>query len=527
VQLSATGERWALATPHALAAEAGAVAFERGGNALDAALAAAVTLAVVYPHMCGVGGDLFALIQRPDGQIVALNASGRSPAAIDVDAVRDRYGRMPDRGPDPITVPGAVSGWDLLHREGGILPWADAFTPAIAYAHGGVAVSRSLHATLEGEPELADDPGLAAIFFPQGRTLAHGDAFTQPELGATLQAIAAYGPGALYGGEVGRRLEDGLSAMGSALTVADLEAQRAEPVPPLVGRFRDLDVRVAPPNSQGFVLLQILALVERLGIDPDPCGPDAGILARIASAASRDRDRHLADPSSMDVHPSTLLDDGHLAALTDEVRGLDADVPATAGTSGDTIALMAVDARGWAVSLIQSLAYGFGAGILEPSTGIVLQNRGAGFTLAPGHANVLAPGKRPAHTLTPVLVHRGDRLAAAAGTKGWYAQPQINAENLVRAFVLGRSASETLAEPRWLVGRVDDDDGDEGDRPSVLAEDGLPEAAARSIERAGYRLVRTHAPSEEVGHAHLILVGEDGAFDAASDPRADGAAMAS
>jgi oxamate amidohydrolase len=522
VELSAGGERWAIATPHALATEAGGVAFERGGNALDAALAAAVTLAVVYPHMCGVGGDLFALVQRPDGQTIAINASGRSPAGVDPHAVRTRHDRMPERGPDALTVPGAVSGWDLLHREGGVLPWADAFTAAIAYAHGGVAVAPSLAASLNELSALVTaDPGLRATFAPAGQPLAAGEPVRQPALGASLRSIAAYGPAALYGGTVGTRLVDGLAPLGSALSLRDLEAHAASLVPPLVGRFGELDVRVAPPNSQGFVLLQILALVERLGIDPDPTGADAGVLALIASTTGRDRDRHLADPDAMTVHPSTLLDDGHLASLADEVRAADPSAPAA--TPGDTIALVAADADGWAVSLIQSLAAGLGAGICEPATGIVLQDRAAGFVLDPGHPNALAPGKRPAHTLMPVLVHRGDRLAAAIGTMGGYAQPQINALNLLRAFGVGAGAGDVLTAPRWLVGGMDVETGP----PFVLAEDGLPEAATHAIERAGYRIDLVTPPSEEVGHAHLILTGPDGGFEAASDPRADGGAMAS
>jgi gamma-glutamyltranspeptidase/glutathione hydrolase len=524
VELSAAGARWALATPHGLATEAGAVAFERSGNALDAALAAAVTLAVVYPHMCGVGGDLFALIQRPDGRTVALNASGRAPAGVDVDAVRSRHpDGLPEHGPDVLTVPGAVSGWDRLHREGGVLPWADAFTPAIAYAHGGVAVSPSLAGSLaELAGPVTSDPGLAAVFAPGGALLAAGDPFIQPHLGATLQTLAAYGPPALYGGEVGRRLVDGLAALGSTMTLEDLADHRADIVPPLVGRLGDLDVRVAPPNSQGFVLLQILALVERLGIDPDPGGPDAGTLALIASAAGRDRDRHLADPDAMTVHPSTLLDEGHLASLADEVRAREVSAPS--GARGDTIALVAADADGWAVSLIQSLASGFGACIAEPSTGIVLQDRGAGFTLEAGHPDELAPRRRPAHTLMPVLVHRGDRLAAAIGTMGGYGQPQINAENLLRLFGAGgRTPADVLAEPRWLVGGMDV----ETDPPFVVAERGLPDRATTSLERAGYRLRLEDTPSEEVGHAHLLVTRPDGSFEVASDPRADGGAMAS
>jgi gamma-glutamyltranspeptidase/glutathione hydrolase len=223
----------------------------------------------------------------------------------------------------------------------------------------------------------------------------------------------------------------------------------------------------------------------------------------------------------MAVHPSTLLDDGHLASLADEVRARDPAAPAV--PRGDTIALVAADGDGWAVSLIQSLAAGFGACIAEPSTGIVLQDRGAGFTLEPGHPNVLGPRKRPAHTLMPVLVHRGDRLAAAVGSMGGYAQPQINAQNLLRLFASDRGPAEVLAEPRWLVGGMDV----EGEPAFVLAERGLPDPATASIDRAGYRLDLVDPPSEEVGHAHLIVRRSDGSFAVASDPRADGGAMAS
>jgi gamma-glutamyltranspeptidase len=521
MELGGRGEDWAIASPHMLATEAGAVAFERGGNAVDAALAAAVTLAVVYPHMCGVGGDLFALVQRPDGATVAINASGRSAAATDPAAVRARHGRMPARGPDAVTVPGAVSGWDLLHREGCALPWADAFTAPIAYAHGGISVAHSLAATLGEDDDLAADPGLASVFFPEGAPLTEGELLRQPALGATLQTIAAYGSRAMYEGSVGERYVEGLRSLGSVMDATDLESHRADLIPPLIGRYRDLDVRVVPPNSQGFVLLEILATIERLSADPDPSGPDAGMLALAFSAASRDRDLHLADPDTMRVHPSTLLDDGHVAAVCDEVRDGIALTPAA--TPGDTIGLVTADAEGWAVSLIQSLAAGFGAGILETTTGIVAQNRGAGFTLDAGHPNALGPGKRPAHTLMPVLVHRGGRLAVAMGTMGGYAQPQINAENLCRAVDLGLSPSDVLAAPRWLVGGMDV----EGDDPLVVAERSLPAVAASSIERAGYRLELVDDRSEEVGHAHLIVARPEGGFEVASDPRADGGALAS
>ena len=240
MELHAAGTRWAIATPHTVATEAGAVAFERGGNALDAALVAAVTLAVSYPHNCGVGGDLFALVQRPDGSTVAINASGRAPAGVDADGLRDRHGAaMPEEGPDSITVPGAVSGWAALHAEGATLPWAEAFGPAIALAHGGVAVSRSLSRALtERRALLAADPGMRDVFFHDGVPLPRGALFRQPALGVTLRELAGGGPLSLYGGPLGERYAAGLRASGAPLTADDLAAHRADVVPPLSGRYR-------------------------------------------------------------------------------------------------------------------------------------------------------------------------------------------------------------------------------------------------------------------------------------------------
>lgn len=524
--LGAYGSRWAVATPHTLATEAGAVAFERGGNALDAAIAAAVTLAVAYPHMCGVGGDLFALVQQPAGDTVAVNGSGRAPSGADRGAAAEAGdGRMPERGPLSVTIPGAVSGWEALHRLGAKLPWTDAFTQAVALAFGGVAVSRSLSQILAG-PDRPGDPAsdpLAAIFSPEGTALPEGALFRQPALGATLQRIAAEGPGALYGGDVGVRYAAGLRAAGVPVAAEDLAAHRAELGAPLRARYRDVDVLAHPPNSQGFLLLEALATVERLGIDPDPLGPDAGTLARVFRAVGRDRDLHLADPDAMRVHPSTLLDDGHLAALGDEVRhGAPLGGPEPPPPAGDTIALVTADADGRAVSLIQSLFYGFGSGILEPDTGIVAQNRGGCFTVDPAHPNVLAPGKRPAHTLMPVLAQRDGRLAVVTGTMGGFAQPQINAMNLVRTVDLRMPPDEALAAPRWLVGGMDPEGPS---APRVLVEADVHDAARQALQAAGFYVDTVDTHDEGVGHAHLIRVGPAG-FDVGSDPRADGSAQA-
>jgi gamma-glutamyltranspeptidase len=536
--LAASGRRWAVATPHTAATNAAQEIFAEGGNAIDAAVTAAATLAVVYPHMCGVGGDLFALVQEPDGQAIAINSSGAAPVGIDVEAVRKHHTSMPEYGPIPITVPGAVAGWASVLSEGGTIPWPRALEPAIGHASKGVAVARSLAASLRShERVLRPDPGIRAVFGSNGGYLAEGARLRQPALAETLRAIAAGGPGALYGGDVGRTYVAGLRRAGSPMTDDDLAAHRAEIVPPLIGRYRDLDVRVVPPNSQGFVLLEVLAGIERMELDPDPVGRDAGLLALVFRAASADRDRHNADPHVERVPIVTLLDDGHIAGLIDEARGGFDMVPARTGpldpaasagveedsfVRGDTIALVTADGDGRAVSLIQSLFHGFGAGILEPETGIIAQNRGACFSLDPQSKNVLAPRKRPAHTLMPVLVHRKDRLAAVCGTMGGHGQPQINAMSILRMFDLGLSPDRALREPRWLAGGMDPI----GHRRSVVAEADVPATAFEALRSGGFEIDSVPEDSDEVGHAHAIRVLEDDTLVAGTDPRADGSAAA-
>jgi gamma-glutamyltranspeptidase len=528
---SARGERWAVASPHRYASEAAAAAFASGGNAVDAALHAAVTLAVVYPHMCGVGGDLFALVQNPDGKLVAIDSSGRAPEGADPEGLRALHGTtMPESGPATITVPGAVGGWNAVHRQGAVLSWREAFGAAVESAEG-FPVSRDLALSIgRRADELRSDPGFAEVFLADGIP-SEGDRLVQPALARTLRTLAEGGAGSFYTGDLGSRFVDGLRALDAPISTADLAGHTADLLPPLRGRYGDLDVSVTPPVSQGFVLLEALAAIERLGIDPDPTGSDAATLARILMVASSDRDRHLADPEAMTIHVSGLLDDGHIAALCDVVLGgLDGHpgsssfpyAPGEPHVSGDTIALVTADADGWGVSLIQSLFSGFGAGILEPATGIIPHDRGACFTLEPGHPNELAPGKRPAHTLMPVAVHRDGDLVALAGTRGGHGQPQIGLMTLVRSFDLGVDPFEAVAGPRWLVGGMSPLRGD----PWIRAEESVPERVHASFGRNGFRVETVDQVDRAVGHAQLLRIA-DGSLLAGADPRADGAAMAS
>jgi gamma-glutamyltranspeptidase len=520
-RLAAAGSRFAVATPHVEATHAATRAFAAGGTAVDAAVAAATALTVAYPQMCGVGGDLFALLQTPDGRVVSINSSGASPMRMDVAGVRRRNRTMPVRGPDAITVPGAVAGWAALHQLGGRLPWVDAFAHAAGLAGDGVAVVPGLAASYREQLDLlVADAGARAVHAPNGTSLLAGESLRNSALARTLEAISADGPEALYGGEVGRAYAAGLAALGCAMTVEDLRAHSAEILEPLSHRYAGFELRTSPPTSQGFVMLQALAAIERLGVDPDPLGPDADAIALAFVAATRDRDAQLADPASMTASGASLLGEARIAQIAgdvrDRVRRARAGVPPLGGTAG----LVTADAEGYAVSLIQSLSWGFGSGILEPTTGILAQNRGSGFVLADGHPNALAPGKRPAHTLMPVMAHRDGRLAAVSGTMGGPAHPQINAMSLIRSLQLGMSASDAVAAPRWIAGGMDAIDG------TAVAEAGVPEGVRTSLERAGLRVTPLPAHDSSTGHAHLIVLGDDGAFDAGTDPRADGEASA-
>jgi len=517
-----SGRSFALASPHHLATEAGAAAFRAGGNALDAAVAAAAALTVVYPHNCAVGGDIIALVQMPDGTAVAVNGSGAAASAAFASDLRGIHPEMPVTGPSTVTVPGAVAAWETLLGLGGRRTLAAALEAAIVHAEEGVPVARSLALGIdELQDELAADEGLRGVFLEDGAPLQEGAALRQPALARTLRAIAGEGSAALYGGEVGARLLECLRSLGSKLALEDLAAHETELATPIAGGFGGLEVLTAPPNSQGFVLLEILAALTELGPGLELHGEDAGILARLFALTAADRERYLADPRFSDVPLDELLSGTHALELAGAASGggpssqSAADVPLA---TGDTIAVVAADADGYAVSLIQSVFSTFGALILDPQTGIICHNRGSSFSLDDSSPNVLAGGKRPAHTLMPVIVRDGGRVVGVNGTMGGKAQAQIHAHLLLAARA-GASPDEAVRAPRWTVGTLD-----ETGAQQVVAERNVPEAAIASIEAAGFAVEWVGELDENVGHTQMIGLA-DGAFLAGSDPRADGSAV--
>ncbi|HZD86481.1 MAG TPA: gamma-glutamyltransferase, partial [Gaiellaceae bacterium] len=411
--------------------------------------------------------------------------------------------------------------WETLLSLGGRRTLAEALDAAITHAEDGVPVARSLAAAGESlRDELAADEGTASLFLRQGAPLREGEPLRQPALGRTLRAIAADGPAALYRGEVGARLLSRLRSLGSRLTPDDLAAHETELARPVAGAFGGLEVLTAGPNSQGFVLLEILAALEACGDGLDVGGAHAGVLARLFALAASDRERLLADPRFVDVPLDELLSPERAAERARLALGPreGSSAEPTRGASGDTVAVVAADGEGYAASLIQSVFFSFGALIADPATGILVHNRGATFSLDPASPNVLEGRKRPAHTLMPVLVREGGRIVGVNGTMGGRAQPQIHTHLLLAARA-GAAPADAVRAPRWTVVALDD-----GGAGKVVAERDVAPAAVASIRAAGFDVETVGELDEEVGHAQAIRIDEAG-FAAGSDPRADGTAV--
>jgi gamma-glutamyltranspeptidase len=512
--------RWGIATPHARASEVGAGVLRDGGNAVDAALAAAAVLTVVLPNQCAIGGDGIALVGLPDGSAHVLNGSGRAPLAVDVEALRRRHRRIPVDGALSVTVPGIVDGWHELARRWGTRPVSAALAAAAALARDGVPVSAGLARDLGHEAaRILADTGLAQVLAPSGAVLREGQTLRQPRLADTLDAIAAGGRDAFYSGDVAASLVRTLRGHGSGMTTADLGAHASTVEEPLAVPFGDEEYLASGGNTQGGYFLAALWAVEALGRPLDPLGPDAGLLCRIQGGLAAARDAQLGDPDTatrLDAAGIEQLAELALAGATPAARS---QGPAP---GGDTVAVVAVDASGQWVSLIQSVFHAFGSALLDPGTGVLFHNRGAAFDLAPGAAATLAGGRRPPHSLMPVLVREAGtgRLVGAHGTMGGRAQPQIHTQ-LALHLAVGRSVADAVSAPRWLLGHMEVG-ADEA--PVVHHERDVPADAVSSLAATGVPTEALPVHDDGVGHAQVIRA-RAGGFDVASDPRADGAAL--
>ncbi len=507
----------AVAAPHHLAVDAARTVIEHGGNAVDGAVAAAATLCVVYPHQCSIGGDLFALVRRPDGSVHSLNGSGRygSTPVSTPDA-------MPVKGPLTVTVPGAVAGWQsLLEQFGSGLPVARVLAPAIAVAHAGATIGPGLGVAI-AEAVSADevnDDLRALLTSGHGTPLGAGQVLRQQRLGETLQGLADRGLRDFYDGELADRIARACRRLGIPVERSDLSRCQAVVEEPLSVQLDRCRLWTSPPNSQGYLLLSIVLAVEEVHRRGGTV--DARVLARLFARAEHRRARELADPDFMRVAVADLLQP---EAISADVRAMDGPHEATPSTmlhpGGDTVAVTAISEDGSAVSLIQSLFHYFGSGLRDADTGIVFHNRATSFATDPTDPNCVAPGKRPSHTLMPVLMELPDGSTSALGTMGGRAQPQIHAQ-LVEHLLRGATPGEAVSAPRFVVRPL----APGADRPVVLAEQDLGAAVLDDLRDSRLPVQETHPRDESVGHAVVCTRSADGSLSAAADPRSDGSAL--
>jgi oxamate amidohydrolase len=538
---SVMAPRGLVTSPHALATAAGLRVLQGGGNAVEAAIAAAATIAVVYPHMNSLGGDNFWLIYNARAATVrALMACGTAGRGCTIEAYRaaGHPTSIPRRGPLAVcTVPGAVDGWAEAYaysREhlGGHATWAGLLEDALSYATAGVPATSSQEAWtqknigphsgpfghLEGLPSWR-----RAFLRPDGSAYARGERFTLPDLAATLGLIAEEGRDAFYRGPIAERVCASLLAQGGLLDTKDFAAYRSRWADPLSVRYREWMVCNTPPPTQGITSLQLLKIIEEFPLrswgDGSPLY--VHVMVEAAKRAFVDRDAWIADPDYVTVPVTDLLSPAHTRAQAAAISLESAGTPPRAQpVGGDTVYLAAVDASGNAVSLIQSIYFDFGSGVIADGTGVLLQNRGSAFSLDPAHPNCLAPGKRPFHTLNPAMALRDGRPELLYGTMGGEGQPQTQAAILTRVLDMAMDVQGAIDAPRWLYGRT------WGDPTSALSvESRLPLEVTDALSRLGHD-VRVVGPwDDRMGHAQAIWIDpRTGTRHGGADPRGDGLA---
>lgn len=506
------------ATSQPLATTTALEILQRGGNAIDAAVAAAAVLNVTEPHMTGMGGDMFAILWLADeGRLVGLDASGKSGSKVDVEALlAEEDPDVPGSGPRSVTVPGALSGWSALVETYGTMTLGDVLAPAIRIAEEGFPVTPIIAQDWAGTVEgLRRDPGAAATFLIDGEAPRAGDWFRNPDLSRTFQRISDEGPETFYGGELGRVFIEGLDALGGYLTLDDLRNHEIRWVEPLGVDYEEYTLYELPPAGQGIAALQMLKMLE--GVDFSTMRHNSAeylhTLIEAKKLAHADLARYVADPEHMDVQPEALLDPEYLAGrarLIDPDHAADRPDPGHLVTDSETIYLTVADEHGNMISFINSIFGYFGSRVVVPGTGVVLQNRGAGFTLEEGHPNRIAPNKRPFHTIIPAFVTRDGQPWLSYGVMGGSMQPQGHVQVLLNMVEYGMDPQEAIDAARFR--------HFSGTRVAIENLD--PDVAAR-LTALGHELRDPQGIAFGGGQAILRL---ERGWAAASDPRKDGLA---
>lgn len=510
------------ATSHPSATLTAINILQAGGNAMDAAIAACAVQCVVEPGSTGIGGDCFALYAPKGGDnVMAYNGSGRTPRALTIDWFEERgLAEVPRQSPSSVTIPGAIDAWTRLHADHGRLPFAEVLAPAIRFAEEGYAIAPRVHRDwLREEKLLAAEKAVAGIFLPGGRAPRIGEVHRQPKLAATLRRIAAEGRDGFYRGPVAEDMVDHLRSLGGLHTLEDFEAAEGEYVNPVTTNFRGYTIHECPPNGQGIIALMILNILSHFDAKDDPASADRLHIeieaTRLAYAA---RDCWLADPAEADVPVDEMLSDelaARLAGMID-LRGALTDLPPfEMPRHRDTVYISVVDSDRNAVSFINSIFDSFGAGIVAPASGVILHNRGQSFSLKRGHPNMIAPGKRPLHTIIPGMVTRDGRTEMSFGVMGGYYQAMGHAHLISKIVDYGMDMQDAIDLPRLVpVG---------GNDLRVEAEHTVSAATATELQRRGFEII----PAEEpIGGAQVIRIDWDNAtLVGASESRKDGIAL--
>jgi len=515
--------------PHHLAAQAGLRVLEDGGNAVEAMIAAASTIAVVYPHMNSLGGDNFWLIHTPEGKVVGIDACGAAAARADTGYYRAQgLETIPSRGPlAALTVAGAVSGWkeafDFSNTElGGKLPLSRILEDASFLARDGVAVTQTqaLNTAAKLE-ELRDVPGFTKNFLVDGSPPAAGDRFRQPALSETLKQLGQKGLDSFYRGDLAEAVAADLERAGSPLTIEDLQRHRALLVKPLSVEVAGHRVFNMPPPTQGLASLIILGVFDRLKVGQAEGFDFVHGLVESTKRAFRIRDQYVTDPQYMEVDPASFLSGPSLDAMASEISR-DTALPWPEQTfPGDTVWLGAIDSEGRAVSFIQSIYWEFGSGLVLPETGITWQNRGVSFSLDTDHVNTLAPFRRPFHTIQPALAHLSDGRVLCYGTMGGEGQPQTQAMVFTRHVLFGQEIQQAVTAPRWLLGRTWG-----ATATNLRIEERFEPGVFNALRDAGHDVEVLGAFDEVMGHAGAVARHPGGLLEGAADPRGNGQAAA-
>ncbi|HEY4371304.1 MAG TPA: gamma-glutamyltransferase family protein [Burkholderiales bacterium] len=521
------GTRGMAVAPHSLASQSALAVLREGGNAVEAMIAAAATITVVYPHMNGIGGDSFWLVKNADG-VTGIDACGAAASGVSRDSYAGKKA-IPFRGGEAaITVAGTMSGWgaayQLSGKMGGTLPLSRLLADAMHYADHGIAVTASQHLnTSKKLGELKDMHGFADAFLIGGQVPATGAVFKQARLGATLKRLADAGLDDYYRGELAEAIARDLRAAGSPVSLADLANHHAKIVTPLQMKHTLGTLYNMPPPTQGLVSLMILGQMDRLPIGKyDHLSADfVHAAVEATKRAFMIRDRHITDPARMTVDAQSFLAPDKLDAMAAKIDMAKA-APWGAGRGpADTIWMGVIDGAGNAVSMIQSLYHEFGAGVVLNETGIIWQNRGASFSLDPDHINTLEPGKKPFHTLNPALALFDDGRTMVYGNMGGDGQPQSQSAVFSRIATLGLNPQDAIAAPRWLLGRTWGQVSD-----TLKMESRFPAATIEELKKRGHDVEIMGDFDETLGHAGCVIRHPNGNFEGGFDPRSDGGVAA-